>query len=151
MKVYHDLNQKLKDELTNNALINQVTFGDIAEVDLLKQNIFPLAHVTIASGVMDSSTTDVEVSILFLDVVDESNEDETDYYFGTDNEHDIINNMLAAASKTFQEIKRGTLYNQGYQAEETAAIEFFAERFEDKLAGVSITFNVTLQNNIELC
>ena len=59
--------------------------------------------------------------------------------------------MLAAATKTTQELKRGNLYEQGYQVEEDAEIEFFSDRFEDKLAGVGLDLTVTIQNNVDLC
>ena len=41
------LTDAIKAELEANQLVNQVTFGDLFEVDLLKQNIFPLAHFCI--------------------------------------------------------------------------------------------------------
>ena len=44
------LTDAIKTELENNALVNQVTFGDLFEVDLLKKNIFPLAHVGMTSA-----------------------------------------------------------------------------------------------------
>ena len=37
------LTDAIKTELENNALVNQVTFGDLFEVDLLKKNIFPFS------------------------------------------------------------------------------------------------------------
>ena len=45
MKTYYNLIDKLYAYLNGNASINTVTFGDLLEVDLSKQTIFPLAHV----------------------------------------------------------------------------------------------------------
>ena len=47
---------------------------------------------------------------------------------------------------------RGDLYSQGFQIdEESIEIEFFAERFKDKLAGCGTSFTVTIKNTLDLC
>ena len=148
MKSLLNLTNAIKDELTNNKLINSVTFGNIDEVELLKQDIYPLAHVGISTGTIGDSTSDIEVSILFLDIVDVSDDNEAEF---NDSEMYRLNSMLAAATKTTQELKRGNLYEQGYQVEDDAEIEFFSDRFEDKLAGVGLDLTVTIQNNVDLC
>ena len=68
MKALLNLTDALKTELTNNKLINQVTFGTLDEVELLKRDNYPMAHVGISTGTIDSSTSEVEVNILFLDI-----------------------------------------------------------------------------------
>ena len=148
MKSLLNLTNAIKAELNNNKLINSVTFGNIDEVELLKQDIYPLAHVGISTGSISDATSEIEVSILFLDIVDVSNDNEEDF---NDSEIYKLNNMLAAATKTTQELKRGNLYEQGYQVEEDADVEFFSDRFEDKLAGVGLDLNITIQNSVDLC
>ena len=60
--------------------------------------------------------------------------------------------MFAAATKMIQELMRGDSYSQGFQIEDdTVSIEFFSERFEDKLAGVGVDFTVAIQNTLDLC
>ena len=153
MNILFNLQEKIRKELQDNVLINQVTYGDLFEVDLLKRNIFPLAHVGMQGATIssDSGISQINVSVLFLDVVDETKEDTTDQFYGNDNEHYIINNMYAAAMKLVQELMRGTLYSEGYQIEEDVNFEFFSERFEDKLAGVGIDMIVTVKNDFDLC
>jgi len=146
------LTDAIKEELQSNELINQVTFGDLFEVDLLKQNIYPLAHVGMTSAQIGQGVAYVEMSILFLDIVDESTTEQTDQFYGNDNEHYVLNTMFAAATKTVQELMRGDLFNQGFQVEaENINMEFFSERFEDKLAGVGVDFTVTIKNTLDLC
>ena len=115
MKSLLNLTDAIKTELTNNKLINSVTFGNIDEVELLKQDLYPLAHVGISTGTIGDSTSQIEVSVLFLDIVDVSKENEDEF---NDSELYKLNNMLSAATKTTQELKRGNLYEQGYQVEE---------------------------------
>lgn len=146
------LTDKVKELLDDNKLINQVTFGDLFEVDLLKKNIFPLAHVGMTSAQLGSNVAYVEMSVLFLDVVDESKNEQTNQFLGHDNEQFILNSMFAAATKLVNELMRGDSYSQGFQIEEdTVSVEFFSERFEDKLAGVGVDFTVAIQNTLDLC
>lgn len=146
------LTDAIKEELQGNTLINQVTFGDLFEVDLLKKNIFPLAHVGMASARIGEGVAYVDLSILFLDIVDEQKQENTDQFYGNDNEHYILNSMFAAATKTVQELMRGDLYRDGFQLEsDDVSLEFFSERFEDKLAGVGLDMTIAIKNTLDLC
>lgn len=150
MNTLYRLTEKLNNELTSNELIKTVTYGDITDVDLDKMTMFPLAHVNLSGATISSSTVNVGVSVLLMDIVDIS-KTHGDGFLGNDNEHDVLNSMLAAATKTFQEFSRGTSYAEGFHVEEDASVDFFTDRFENKLAGVSLEFNVTLNNSSELC
>tara|TARA_R110000744_G_scaffold37582_2_gene86016 strand:- start:5413 stop:5871 length:459 start_codon:yes stop_codon:yes gene_type:complete len=142
----------IRAELQSNKLINQVTFGDLFEVDLLKKNIFPLAHVGMSTARIGEGVAYVDMSVLFLDIVDEQKQEQVDQFYGNDNEHYVLNSMFAAATKTIQELMRGDLYAQGFQVEdESVSIEFFSERFEDKLAGCGMEFTVIIKNTLDLC
>lgn len=146
------LTDAIKEELQGNALINQVTFGDLFEVDLLKKNIFPLAHVGMSSARIGEGVAYVDISILFLDIVDEQKQEQTDQFYGNDNEHFVLNSMFAAATKTVQELMRGDLYRDGFQVEQDdVSLEFFSERFEDKLAGVGLDMTIAIKNTLDLC
>ena len=146
------LTDAIKEELQGNALINQVTFGDLFEVDLLKKNIFPFAHVGMASARIGEGVAYVDLSILFLDIVDEQKQAKTDQFYGNDNEHFVLNSMFAAATKTVQELMRGDLYRDGFQLEQDdVSLEFFSERFEDKLAGVGLDMTIAIKNTLDLC
>ena len=153
MNILFNLQEKIRKELQDNVLINQVTYGDLFEVDLLKRNIFPLAHVGMQGAIVSSESgiSTVNVSVLFLDLVDETKEDTTDNFYGNDNEHFVINNMYSAAMKLVQELMRGTLYSEGFQIDEDVNFEFFSERFEDKLAGVGVDMSINVKNDFDLC
>ena len=151
MKALFNLTDRIKQELTSNPLINDITLGNILDVDLDKQTVFPMAHVSITNGSISSSTATVNVSILFMDIVDETPEATVDKYYGNDNEHFVLNSMLSAASQVVQNLMRGDMYSDGFQVEDDATVEFFSERFENKLAGVGIDFSVVINNNVELC
>ena len=88
---------------------------------------------------------------MIMDVVDINKTKTPDAFRGNDNEHDVLNQCTVAASKLVTELKRGQLYADGFQVEGDANVEFFTDRFEHKIAGVAVTFDVILSNNIDLC
>ncbi len=151
MKALYNFTKALRDELEANVLLNSATFGDLAEVEIFKRELLPLAHTTINNGTISSATSTLTVSVIFMDVVDENPKEGDDRFLGNDNEHWVLNNMFTAASKTLQELKRGDLYAEGFQVEDEGTIEFFSERFEDRMAGITLTFDVTINNNLTLC
>ena len=86
MTIIYTRKEKEKEIWGELIIINQTTFGDLFEVDLLKKNIFPLAHVGMTSAQLGSNVAYVEMSVLFLDVVDESKKEQTNQFLGHDNE-----------------------------------------------------------------
>lgn len=146
------LTDKIKAELEANVIINDVGFGDLFDLEVEKQTIFPMAHVGMTTARMGQGVLYVDMSILFLDIVDEVKTAQSDNFYGNDNEHYVLNNMLAAATKTVQELMRGDLYRDGFQIDdETIEVDFFSERFKDKLAGCGVNFTVTIKNTLDLC
>jgi hypothetical protein len=146
------LTDRIKEELEANVIINAVGFGDMFDLEVEKQTIFPMAHLGMTTARMGQGVAFVDMSILFLDIVDTVKTEQTDNFYGNDNEHYVINNMFSAATKTVQELMRGDLYNDGFQVEEESVeITFFSERFKDKLAGCGVNFTVTIKNTLDLC
>lgn len=146
------LTDAIKTQLEGNALINSVSFGDLFDIELEKRDVYPMAHVGMSSARMGEGFLVVDISILFLDIVDENKSAQVDKFYGNDNEHYVINSMLSAATKTIQELMRGELYANGFQVDdEEVEVEFFSERFKDKLAGCGVTFSVIIKNTLDLC
>ena len=150
MNTLYKLVDKLKAELDSNKLIKTVTIGDITDVDLNKTTLFPLAHIALGNATITESTLAIELNIMLMDIVDVNKESEGGF-LGNDNEYDVLNSMLAAGTRVVQNFQRGQGYAEGYQMDGEAQVEFFTDRFEDKLAGVSIDFRVELSNISEVC
>ena len=70
MTGYYDLLEKLRATLVASPSINTVTTGDLLEVDLAKQTIFPLAHLIIQNATFSDHVITFSVSILFADIVE---------------------------------------------------------------------------------
>jgi len=151
MKGFYNLTTKLKETLEAEPFVNTVTSGGLDDVDLNKQNIFPLAHIIVNSVSIGERVLTCNVSILAMDVVDVSIDETTDKFVGNDNEQDVLNTMLALSTRVVNLMQRGTLYTDLYQIEGDVSCEPFVDRFENKLAGWTSTFDVLIQNDMTVC
>ena len=148
---FYQITDTLKTELLSNENINTVTTGDITEIDLSKQTIFPLAHIIINSVTIQEQVLQFNISVLAMDIVDQSKEATTDIFRGNNNEQDILNTQLTVVNKLIGVLRQGTLYTTKYQLVGDGSVEFFYDRFENEMAGVACTFDVFVQNDIDLC
>ena len=148
---FYNLTDKLKEELLKDPFVNTVTYGNIFEVDLNKQTIFPLSHFIVNNVVDRGQTLLFNISLLCMDLVDESKEDITDSFLGNDNEQDVLNTQLAVANRIGAMLKRGDLYRTKYQLDGDVSLEPFVDRFDNKVAGWTATFNVVIPNEITIC
>ena len=148
---FYLLTQAIKNQLLSDVNVNTVTEGDLFDVDLSKQSIFPLSHLIINTVTAQESVLRFNISILAMDIVDESKEPTTDIFIGNNNEQDVLNTQLAVLNKLVQVLRRGDLYNDKYQLTGDASLEPFVDRFESKVAGWTATFDVFVNNDIEIC
>jgi len=147
---YYEITQAIKDQLNKDLFVNTVTIGDIFKVDLNKQTIFPLSHIIINSATYQGVTWNYNISILCMDIVDESKSLTTDIFLGNDNEQDVLNTQLMVVNRFLEVLSRGDLSND-YELINTPSVEFFTERFENKLAGVTLTFDMVIANQMGIC
>ena len=148
---FYLLTETIKDQLLADVNVNTVTTGDIYDIDLAKQSIYPLSHIIINSVSTQEQTLTFNISVLAMDIVDESKEATTDIFRGNNNEQDILNTQLAVLNKLVMVLRKGTLYSDQYQLDGDATLEPFYERFDNRLAGWSATFDVFVKNDIDIC
>ena len=151
MKGFYNVTDKLKDTLIAEPFVNTVTFGSLDDVDLNKQTIFPLSHITINNTTVGTKTLTFNISILSMDIVDISKDEVTDVFVGNDNEQDVLNTQLALQTRVINILQRGDLYTDLYQVQGDVSCEPFVDRFENKLAGWAATFDVVVQNDMTIC
>jgi len=151
MKGFYNVTDKLKDTLLAEPFVNTVTFGSIDDVDLNKQTIFPLSHITVNNTTVGTKTLTFNISILSMDIVDISKDEVTDIFVGIDNEQDVLNTQLALQTRVINILQRGDLYTDLYQVQGDVTCEPFVDRFENKLAGWAATFDVVVQNDMTIC
>jgi hypothetical protein len=149
MRQFYNITKTIKDTLEAHSQVNVVTFGDIFDVDLNKQTIFPLSHLMINQAQFEGQVVRVNVSVMCMDVVDETKEDprnQNEPFYGTNNEQDILNTQLAVINDLVTKLRKGTLYTDLYQLDGNPTCLPFSERFENLLAGWTATFDVLLPN-----
>ncbi len=149
VQAFYRITEKIKEELLSNENINTVTRGDITQIDLAKQTIFPLAHVMINNIVNQERVLNINITVFTMDIVDYSKDASLDTFRNNDNEIDVINTQLAVAMLLIEKLRSGQMYLDKFQLEGTATHEQFNDRFENQLAGIATTFNVLVQNDID--
>jgi hypothetical protein len=148
---FYLLTDLIKEQLLSDEDVNTVTFGDITQVDLYKQSIFPLSHLIVNSVTSGENVLSFNISILSMDIVDQSKEETTDRFVGNNNEQDVFNTQLTVLNKLIQRLRIGTLYRDLYQVVGDVTLEPFKDRFENELAGWTATFDVMIENDIDVC
>lgn len=148
---FYQLTQTIKEELLKDVNINTVTTGDITDVNLNKQDIFPLGHIIINSVIDEENVLRFNMSILACDIVNQSKELTIDRFTGNNNVQDILNTQLGVLNRLTQRLRKGNLYSDMYQLENSPSLEPFYDRFENQLAGWTITMEVLIYNDIYIC
>lgn len=149
--MYYEILTKLQTELNSDPLINTVSEGDIFSVDLSKQTIFPLCHIIVNSATFVDNVIQYNISIMSMDIVDISKDETTDNFRGNDNEQDILNTQISVLNRLYEKLRRGNLYDDNYQVEGSPNCEPFIDRFENKLAGWTMTVNINTPNTMTVC
>ncbi len=151
MKGFYQVTETIKNQLLSDVNVNNVTTGDITKIDLSKQTMFPLSHIIVNNVNNEDNVLRFSLSVLSMDIVDVSKEATVDIFRGNDNEQDILNTQLAVLNKLAQILRGGTLHQDLYQLDGTPNLEPFYDRFENELAGWAMTFDVLVNNDINIC
>ena len=148
---FYQLTETIKNELLGDDNINTVTTGDITDVNLNKQDIFPLGHIIINNVVDEEQVLRFNITILACDIVDQSKSETVDRFKGNNDVQDILNTQLAVLNRLIQRLRMGTLYTDMYQLDGSPSLEPFYDRFENQLAGWSATMDIMIYNDIYIC
>jgi hypothetical protein len=151
MKGFYQITTAIKDQLYKDIFVNTVSSGDIFEIDLNKQTIFPLSHIIVNNATYNGNTWLFNISVLCMDVVDFSKTEQTDQFLTNDNEQYVLHTQLMVINRLLEVLRRGTLYDDLYQLQGTPNCEPFVDRFENKIAGWTVTFDVMVANEMTSC
>jgi hypothetical protein len=142
---------KLKAHFDADALVNSVSEGDIFQVDLAKQTIFPLVHIMVNSCSFEVNVLRFNISLIAMDLVDISKNENTSVYLGNDNTQDALNSTLAILNRAYDIMLHGSLAYDLFQIDGNPNCEPFTERFENLLSGWTMTFDVLVPNEMTIC
>ena len=140
--------ETIKNTLLQDKNVSSVTYGDLTDVDLSKQTIYPLSHIIVNNATNDSQTMTFNVTVLCMDVVDVQKTEPVDIFQRNNNEHFILNSQLAVTNRLYQLLHNGQLRLDGYQVDGEAQCEPFVDRFSNNLAGWAVTFDLMVKNDL---
>jgi hypothetical protein len=152
MKEFYDLIDTIYTELNSSDFVSTVTFGNIMDVDLSKQSIFPLSHINIQDAIFSDHIITFTIQVIAMDIVDETKEDRFGSnsvpYKGLDNKHDVLNTQLAVINRLQSKLRRGDLNDNNYVLDSDATATLFEDRFENLLTGWALNLTVSIPNNV---
>ena len=148
---FYQVTDTIKTSLLSDPNVNTVTTGDITDVDLSKQTIFPLAHIIVNNVTTQEQVLVFNITIMAMDIVNENKEDTIDIFTGNNNEQDVLNTQLGVLNKIINLLRRGSLYTTKYQLDGDPNCEPFYERFDNRMAGWAATMNILIDNDLSNC
>tara|TARA_R110002020_G_scaffold160307_1_gene344660 strand:- start:2410 stop:2883 length:474 start_codon:yes stop_codon:yes gene_type:complete len=151
IRSYYKISELLESSLLSNNITKTVTIGDVSEVDLGKQTIFPLAHFIVNSVVSTQQTLVYNITVLVMDIKDTSKYKEVDKFRKNTDEQDILNTQLGVLNLLIQKLRFGDLSTQGYKLTNDPSCEPFVDRFENNLAGWNADLNIEIPNDQNIC
>ena len=134
--------EQIKNALIAEPFVNTVTEGDIFDIDLNKQTIFPLSHITINQATHQGNVISFNVTILMMDIVNQKSDLD---------KIDIWNTQLLVGTRLMDRLNRGDLRTDFWELTGNPSFDPFTERFENDLAGWALTFDVLVRNDMTIC
>jgi len=136
MKAYLNVINVIESELNANPFINSVTFGDIFDLDLSKQSMFPIGHYIIGSVTYENQILILPVTLMVADLADDDNYKYT------------LAETMTPIVKLLEIFDRGDLRDERYHLRGTPTITPFKERGENDMYGWDCTFTVEVPNEM---
>jgi len=137
MNALYNVINVIETELNAHPFVNTVTYGNIFDVNLNKQDIFPLAHFIVNTAVYNGSIWTINLSLICMGIYDSD-----------DNEHHVLAEQLSVINKLLEVLRRGDLRDERYHLTGTPGASPFKERFEADLLGWEITFDIEVPNTM---
>ena len=148
---FFNIIDKLKAHFDGDVLVNTVTQGNLFDIDLSKQTIFPLVHIIVNTASLESNVVRYNISILAMDIVDITKDEEENKFDGNDNELYVLNTQLQVLTRCYELLLRGDLWSDKFQIDGNPSCEPFVDRFENKLAGWTMTCDILIPNGMTIC
>jgi len=169
-KTYLNLINKLRYIGKQHKFIHTTTVGDIFDIDLSKETIFPLMHINPVNVTTGYSQLSYNFQIFVCDLVSEKKEWEEELiesspFFNSvtstnlSNEIDVYNDTLQTCvdlvsifrNSKWQSADSFDINEQDFVTEGEYTFEPFTERFDNLLTGWVFQLNVTVHNKFDSC
>jgi hypothetical protein len=153
--LYYNVLNYFKTIMNNHPSIQQVSQGDIFEVDNIAFPTYPIGNINITNSRFGTSTTEFNISIIVADKVkNKNNESQGERneqivpFYGVDDMVDIHANTLAILNDLTAYTQRGVA---GFEINGEIECTPFGDRFNNGLAGWQAEFTLTTHNDKNRC
>ena len=92
-----------------------------------------------------------DVSVIAMDIVDITKDETVSEFDGNDNELYVLNTQLQVLTRCYELLLRGDLWSDKFQIDGNPTCEPFVDRFENKLAGWTMTCDILIPNGMTIC
>lgn len=152
MNQYTELLMYMKQLAEQDSFVNTVKQGEISELDIDKQNIYPLVNIAIVGGgFTNGQTITFNIDLRCLAQRDINKEVVNDKFWKNDNEVDNLNETLAVLNRMWTSMYRDFESNN-ITASESPSLEPLIYDEKNILDGWAMTFTVELPNEtLNLC
>ena len=161
-KTFNNLMDTLKELGDQHHQITTTTTGDIWDIDLAKNTLFPLMHINAVNVTTGQSTLTYNFQIFIMDLVSEkSNWTTTNIQSAQklSNNQEVLNDCLQICTDIIGIFRHSKWQSQlsldidagVYFAEGEFTIEPFSERFDNELTGWVFPLSIIVENNFQTC
>jgi hypothetical protein len=142
MGTFKSLTNILIDYFTDSEnAINEVTHGDINQVDLTQHTNFPLAHIIYTvTGYQDGFNT-YNYQILLLDT----------YYDNLEDRLDVLDAMSEVATQFVSACNNGSIFNQQVQVSAIPTGDIMYDQLQNRLYGISLNIVLLVPSGLINC
>ena len=146
---FYELIDTLKQLTEGNDFTNKITFGELSDVNLSKDDTFPLLHLMVEEAVIEERTIDYKVVVVAADMVDVIDEDlGLEDFYGNDNTQDVLNTQLRVLTELTNALRKLDLVDNNYsRVTDAVTATPFKDRFENEIAGWESSITIKKVNN----
>jgi hypothetical protein len=157
MQTYYSFTNFFNNVCLAHPNITTFTMGDLYNVDMAKQTLFPLAHLIVNNTSIDLGVMTYNISLLVMDrVVDITDNSYGHYNYLVKNYKDV-NNLIDVHNTSLSTINDIASYiyrnpdAYSYTITGASLATPFEERFDNLLAGFAIDMNISVGNVNPMC
>ena len=148
-KTYNNLIDKLKDIGGKHEQISTVTTGDIFDIDLEKNTLYPLMHLNPVNVTTRRTELVYNFQVFIMDLVEPDGSNEQEVYSDV---LQICIDIIGILSNSKWQAQLSLDINAPvYFAEGDFTCEPFKERFDQSVTGWVFNIGITVQNSFQTC
>jgi len=161
-KTYNNAIDTLKQLGTEHEQISTTTTGDIYDIDLSKNTLFPLFHINPVNVTTGPSQLTYNFQLFIMDLVSQKKDWKEATIQSADNlsnEQEVLSSCLQICVDIIGMMRHSKWQAEGalninepvYYSEGEFTIEPFTERFDNMVTGWVFTIGIVVQNDFQTC